>query len=380
MPNLNVFITSLKTLWIKRAKLTQQSWNTILQNENPDFNLIYKVGPLIAKKLKDNCKNPFWRDVFSAFLEFSLKVTPQTQSQFLSSSFLYNNNITIGENAITFNHLIKKNICNISCLKIQDNFRDYNNFKETFPEVRINVVTYNGIVQSVARYERKLNLKNGSDETGLQPHIQIITAQTKGTKALKMILTPHVNIIRGLNTWKNNLGIDIDRTKVFKTLLKTTNDTTLRWFQFRITHNILTTNRSVAKYNTNQDENCSFCGLYPESVEHLLWGCRFVRTFWNDLTITLNNKCSHAHNLRLNKQLIILGYDDNIKTDRVLDLIIIMAKYFIYVSKVKRTKPNIDIFNHVLKTRYRIEKQTNLKQMQANKFDTQWKPYSLMLS
>ena len=57
--------------------------------------------------------------------------------------------------------------------------------------------------------------------------------------------------ITGLSRWTKNTDISKkDYLYAFKILKNTTNDTKLRWLQFRIIHYILTTNRSVAKFNT----------------------------------------------------------------------------------------------------------------------------------
>ena len=380
LPDLNTFIKSLKVLWIKRTKNTKQTWNEILIRQNPDFQLIFKVGPLIATRLSESCRNIFWKDVFSAFMEFAGKVMPKTESEFLSSSFLYNDNIKIGVEAITYRYLLESNMYNISCLKREGRFRDLNNFKETFPDTRINFVTYNGIIKAICQYRNRLKLKQdyNTNQT-LQPHIKVILSSIKGTKPIKDVFASADSNIKSLITWGNRLNTDIDKIKVFRTLLNSTSDTNLRWFQFRIIHNILTTNRSVAKYDPGQDEQCSFCLTFSESIEHLFWNCRFAQTFWTNLTVILKEKCSHTHNLRLTKQLVILGFDDNIKTDEVLDLIILIAKHYIYRSKVRKIKPNFTVFLPILKTRHRIENTINANHLQSQ-FKVKWAPYITLIS
>ena len=73
------------------------------------------------------------------------------------------------------------------------------------------------------------------------------------------------------------MNIDIREDDVFFKLKKTTIEKTLRWTQYRVLHNILTTNKMVAKYNLDQKENCTFCDRNPESIEHLFWNCGVVK-------------------------------------------------------------------------------------------------------
>ena len=115
--------------------------------------------------------------------------------------------------------------------------------------------------------------------------------------------------------------MDIREDEVFFKLKKTTTDTKLRWTQYRVLHNILTTNKMVAKYNLDQNENCTFCDRYPESIEHLFWNCGLVKNFWNNLNLLLNTKYKHIHNFKFNKVLILMGCDSQTKTDTVADLI-----------------------------------------------------------
>ena len=144
------------------------------------------------------------------------------------------------------------------------------------------------------------------------------------------------------------MNIDIREDEVFFKLKKTTIDTTLRWTQYRVLHNILTTNKMLAKYNIDQKENCTFCDGYPESIEHPFWNYELVKNFWNNLNLLLNTKCKHIHNFKFNKVLILMECDSQTKTETAVDLIILLAKQYIYTCKVKETKPTNNVFQTIL--------------------------------
>ena len=57
-----------------------------------------------------------------------------------------------------------------------------------------------------------------------------------------------------------------DLKQVFLKFKATTTDPRLIWLQYRIIHNILTTNKSVSKFKHDQSEKCSFCGIQSESI------------------------------------------------------------------------------------------------------------------
>ena len=102
-----------------------------------------------------------------------------------------------------------------------------------------------------------------------------------------------------------------------------------RWLQFRILHNILTTNRSVAKFKPEQTPLCQFCKSHSETIHHLLWACIKVKTFWNELSCTMNSRCTHAHNFKIDEKLAIFGQSIQIKTDYICEFILLMAKCYI---------------------------------------------------
>ena len=153
---------------------------------------------------------------------------------------------------------------------------------------------------------------------------------------------------------------------------KTTKDTKLQYLQFRILHNILTTNKSVSKFKPNQTDFCEFWKASSESIQHLLWECNVVKIFWKDLEDLLNRRCSHVYNFSFNENLILFGHCETIQTDTVCDLIILIAKFFIYRCKVLKYNPNINHFKRELNQRHFIEKSIN---DDSNEFRNSWGPY-----
>ena len=165
---------------------------------------------------------------------------------------------------------------------------------------------------------------------------------------------------KGFEKWKHSTQITLEKWKhCFKLLKLTTNDTKLRWIQLRILHNILTTNRSVSKFNKEQSHLCQFCQSHSETIHHLIWKCHKVKLFWDELTIIINKRVKHAHRFKFDENVVIFGYSDQIKTDQVCDLIILLAKFYIYRSKVQGIVLNTNIFIKEIYQRYCIEKEIN---------------------
>ena len=47
----------------------------------------------------------------------------------------------------------------------------------------------------------------------------------------------------------------------------------LKWFQYRINHYILITNKVIYKIGLSDTPLCTFCKNEPENILHLLWEC-----------------------------------------------------------------------------------------------------------
>ena len=79
--------------------------------------------------------------------------------------------------------------------------------------------------------------------------------------------------------------------------------------------------------------------------------------------------------VELSMLLILFGLDQNVQTDSVFDLIILMAKFHIFKPKLQKGKPNVNIFIHSLKQRKVREKYCTAASDQEERHETQ--PLSL---
>ena len=94
-----------------------------------------------------------------------------------------------------------------------------------------------------------------------------------------------------------------------------------------------------------QDVLRNFCNLERDSIQHCMWRCQHVKLFWNKLEGFICDHCNNVQNLKFNekkerkkkkKKKKLFGTDGNLKSDTVLDFIILYAKYFIYSCRYKK--------------------------------------------
>jgi len=114
-------------------------------------------------------------------------------------------------------------------------------------------------------------------------------------------------------------------------------------------------NRSVSKFIQSQNDKCEFCKIHTETIEHLFIKCNSTRTFWEDLSNLLNKNSTQTTRISLNEKLILFGESEEHSKNKTLNLILILAKHFIYKSKVQKIQPTLHHFKLILTQRHAIE-------------------------
>ena len=92
---------------------------------------------------------------------------------------------------------------------------------------------------------------------------------------------------------------------------------------------ILTTNDYLYKRKVNDSNRCTFCKSEKETIRSLLWDCTYTEMFWKHMLDWITNNTSHLSIFNITEQLVIFLAEDHV-TGRVLDLIMLMAKHYIF--------------------------------------------------
>jgi hypothetical protein len=316
-------------------------------------------------------RNPFWHDVVKHFKKLSIKCMPVDINDFNAECIFYNKNIIIGKHTVHFVDWVDLGIFQI-CHLLNDNgmFLSFEEFQRKFPTLNVNFLKFGGLIQSIKKYQNKVNLLQGASYNLLrQKPIRVVL---EGNKSVQTCLASVYSTPAGVVKW-NSIFDNLNWDKIFYLCHKTTVDCQLKWFQLRLIYRALPTNRYLFLRKIVQSANCSFCTDEEESINHLMWRCQYVSKFWQDLQDLLIINCSHANNFRFSEVLVLFGVQDNIYTDKAMDFIILLAKLYIYKCKWNNTKPVVQIFLKYLKNRYRLEK--DKRGRAGNAFDITWQPY-----
>ena len=120
---------------------------------------------------------------------------------------------------------------------------------------------------------------------------------------------------------------------------------------------------------------CSFCKQEMGTISHLFWHCDTVQLFQAKFKTTLNESCENCFEPICTETLVLFGVKENVVTDRVIDLIILLAKYYIFLCKLQGSTPITKIFIKSLKQRYIVEKYASLVCNRNHSFNLEWLPY-----
>ena len=375
MPDIKRFDASLKITWIRKLLLQNAKWSEITNLICPNINRINFFGPEYLKILINNTNNLFWKHTLLSYGDFAKSFKILDIPNFDAASFLYNDNIKINNRIVKNKVFIDNNLYFIRQLKNNGNYISYAEFGRKFYNPKISFILFNSIITAIKRYEKKLSLdvdNNKDKNIDYQPSLNCILKIKKGCSFIYKILNQTDTLPRGIEKWQETGGLLNQWRHCFEKLANTTQDTTLKWLQFRIIHNCLTTNRSVSKFKPEQSDLCQFCNKSSETIVHLFWNCTHTKDFWISLENHINAKCTHANRFHFTKELILFGLCDKIRTDKICDLIILLAKHHIYKCKVRNILPTFINFKHIIHYRYMVESCINDN---SREFKNEWHPY-----
>ena len=373
IPDVRKFISALKLTWIRKLNVSNHKWTYILKAVVDTFEVLNKLGTVIVGKV-----NGFWVDVLKAYKSLGEKIKINKNEEIGAEPVFCNANILIGGNVIFYRNWIEKGVYNIWHF-LNDNgcFLDFQSFKTKY-RIQTNFITYNGCVMAIKKYICAVGVRVGGEQIYNYENskvLRLIFSVHKGARPFYDILMQDESKPNCCRNWENRLEVTVSWNNIFKKVQQI-KDTKLKWFQTRVVHRILGTNITLQSMGLENSYNCSFCNMEKENIQHLFWSCQIVQQFWINFHAQLITKCPHAATLQFTQHLVIFGCDCRTITDEVFDLIVILAKMYIYKCKMAKESPLYDVFVTWLKDRYEVEKFIACIQMRYEKFAQTWNMYT----
>ena len=374
MTNVFTFLSTMKISWLRKLFVGESTLQQFIFNLFPDFSKLNKMGVEYTDRLINRTNNPFWTDVLKHYSKLCQKNMPTNIHDFNAEFIFYNTKIKRGKRTVFIKDWFENEIYHVSHLLNEEGILlDFPNFKNKFPNINADFLTFNGLTQAIKKYQKSRGIQSTA-RYRQQEHPTWICIYKGNREVLKILNDSSYCTATGVKKW-NRKYHNLEWNKIFKNCIQTSSDVQLRWLQTRIIHRILPTNRYLFLRKGVDSPLCSFCGREEETIPHLMWNCSVSSSFWLNLENTMKNLCMNCSNLQFSEQLILFGVQNNVSTDKTIDLIIMMAKLYLYKCKWNGSTPLITAFLVYLKHRYTVERYLNTLMGRADIFQQEWFPY-----
>ena len=101
MINVEAFLNSLKTTWIRRLITNNHKWTKLI-SLYINSEIFYSCGSEYCTKVIKNIHNQFWQDVLKSHIEVTTKNKPTENTAFLSNAIYHNENNKIANKSFYF--------------------------------------------------------------------------------------------------------------------------------------------------------------------------------------------------------------------------------------------------------------------------------------
>ena len=379
MINVSQFINALKISWIRRSIIENKDCFIIHNTMYPFHDKCLMYGSDFIKVNMERISNPFWYDTYKALYNLAFTYKPSYWKDFLCSPLWYNHNIKVGRKSCFIRNWFQAGVVSINDIMDRNgNFYTLEAFRDKYL-TDTNFLTYRGIIAACESYLQSLTLQHVplKEQQPLRPTlIYVITKDAKGCRSIYDIFVNKNLQPTSVAKWERDIVFDRapEWTIYFQLPFKTTRDSSVIWFQLRLLHRLLPTNYLLTKMQIKDNNKCTFCKSETETLRHLFWDCRCIQVFWRDFQNYLISK-----NIVLpgdwNEQTILFGSQ---KKDRIFNLLLFKAKYFIFARKLEEFNPEFNSFINVMKSYYHIEKYNAVKNGNMPRFNKDWNTYKTL--
>ena len=136
---------------------------------------------------------------------------------------------------------------------------------------------------------------------------------------------------------------DSDCSDIFILPFKTTLNSKLRWFQYRIIHNILPTNAWLFKINLKDVDVCTFCHKEKETITHIFANCEVVNVLWQTVKEYFDVIPDLTPFIKL------YGFiDADLEDSLIINQIILTVKYYVYKCKWEESRLSFNVVKHLI--------------------------------
>ncbi len=379
MVHIGSFIKSMKLSWIQRLILndnTCTSWSNLYECLLPEGlrEPFFNFGNEYLTQISRQTTNMFWKEVFKNLIEFRTLFDTE-ERELINSPIWYNNKIKIGGECVYYKDWYQKGIFYISDFLNQDGkFMSYDDFSRTY-NFRPMVIRFLGLKCAILTAYPWLRAVNPIPTRPVCPKYlySILNNGKRGKKMYDFFIEAQQKEQKFKLTWTMKLNLQNDNKywKQINLTVKLPMEVKLQWFQYRIIHRILGTNSLLHKIGIAESPLCSLCTQKPETILHLFWECPIVSCLISEITIWFSDL--YGTEIEITASDFILGKPQT--KHYILNVALIILKYYIYKQKFKKSRPNFMGFKRDLESYYKFEQLIYKKNCKRDKFQKRWEHF-----
>ena len=336
LPDIRIISMALKCTWIKRSFSTGTGWQRLfeLQYDNPKY--IWSLDPKSLKILSVNTENMFWKKVFLEWAVFTDKYMDESAN--ILKSYSIWNSYYVKHKPIC---LLKKRLCQRGVFTVgnlfhNNEFYSLREFNDTF-NAAINFLDFESLKACIPKHWVRI-ITSGTIPDPVT-YISMVDKIIQTAKLCKFINSYILSRSKNHRTvhetkWEVCLGLTFPRetwSLLYILPKRVTINSTLISFQFKISHRLLITNKTLKLWNIKLNDDCSFCHDHVETIDHLLADCVHTHSLWQALAHWLQPELDIREILI--KKNILLGYMGGQDSDILINKLILLTKRFIYVQR-----------------------------------------------
>ena len=378
MTNLNAFINALKSTWVRRILTSDSKWQEFIKI-HLNLKKLMSCNTEFIRETYNTISNEFWKDVLKSVIDIDMR-TEATEERILESPLYYNRNITINGTHIFYRKWYDKGIRFVNDL-VKENGKFYKLEEMKHKTgITLNYLQYQGIINSIKTYMSKINIKlERKIENPIRPsHIKIFMQQKSGAQAMYNILNRNDEQPTGKKTWNEKFHFtDEEWKKIYSSPFCIIKYPAIQWFQISINHNILVTNKLFVKMKLKDNPYCYYCHSQEETITHLLWTCDKIQQFLSELSQWLRYYNIYCE---ITKELFIFGLDKKRVISKPLNIILLYAKYYIYITRCNQRTLHLDVFKKKFLLLFKTLKEISLSKNQLTEFYDEWTLYNTLLN
>ena len=228
-------------------------------------------------------------------------------------------------------------------------------------KTKIDFLTYFGLKRAITDYFKKRDFtlckQNNILATPVLPFNISKINRSKGSRLYYQALCDfQFNKTNGQLQWERVLNKKLEQKEWVDINLmanRCTQSVNLKWFQYKIVQNILTTNIFLKKIGYIDSSLCSLCKEEPESILHVLCDCTYSNRVWQELSRWLG--IINEGDIQFTAEKILFGFSG--RNNNPLNIVCLIVKQNIYKMNRKALKPNFkaiqnDIISYYQACRY----------------------------